>query len=261
MSEEKIVTACVLVIGNEILSGRTQDKNINYLAKGLNEIGVRLREVRVIPDVAEVIVATVRECKAAFDYVITTGGIGPTHDDITSDCIAQAFGVGMYRDPDVVALLQSSMKTGEMNEARLRMATFPEGAELVSNPVSAAPGYRIGNVYVLAGVPQIMQAMFDGLKHQLIGGAPVLAKAVHIFLPEGAIAETLGVVQDRYPSVDIGSYPAMRQRRFGVSVVLRGTDAALLETALSELKAALVALGGDPADESPDSPPDPEPGG
>ena len=259
MSEEKIVTACVLVIGNEILSGRTQDKNINFLAKGLNEIGVRLREVRVIPDVPEVIVATVRECKAAFDYVITTGGIGPTHDDITSECVAQAFGVGMYRDPEVVALLQSFMKSGEMNEARMRMATFPEGAELVHNPVSAAPGYRIGNVYVLAGVPQIMQAMFEGLKHQLVGGAPVLAKAVQVFLAEGAIAETLGTLQVRYPSIDIGSYPAMRQRRFGVSVVLRGTDAALLETALVELKAALIELGGDPVDESPDSPPDPEP--
>lgn len=260
MSEEKIVTACVLVIGNEILSGRTQDKNINYLAKGLTEVGVRLREVRVIPDIREVIVSTVRETKAAFNYVITTGGIGPTHDDITSECVAEAFEVGMYRDPNIVALLQSYMKSGEMNEARMRMATFPEGAELVSNPVSAAPGYRIGNVYVLAGVPQIMQAMFDGMQHQLKGGTPVQSKAVHVYLPEGAIAEPLGILQDRYPTIDIGSYPAMRSRRFGVSVVLRGTDLGMLDEALADLKKALVALGGDPKDESPDSPPDPEDG-
>ena len=259
MSEVKIVTACVLVIGNEILSGRTQDKNVNYLAKGLNEAGVRLREVRVIPDDRAAIVAALRETKASFDYVITTGGIGPTHDDITSECVAEAFGVGMYRDPEIVALLRSYMRSGEMNEARMRMATFPEGAELVANPVSAAPGYRIGNVYVLAGVPQIMQAMFDGLKHRFEGGAPVRSRAVHVFLPEGAIAESLGVLQDRYPAIDIGSYPAMRQRRFGVSVVLRGTDPALLETVLADLKEALAALGGEPTDESPESPPDPDP--
>ena len=258
MSEEKIVTACVLVIGNEILSGRTQDKNVNYLAKGLNELGVRLKQVRVIPDERDVIVGTVNECRAAFDYVITTGGIGPTHDDITSECVAEAFGVPMYRDPEIVDLLQSYMKTGELNEARMRMATFPEGAELIKNPVSAAPGYRKENVFVLAGVPQIMQAMFDGMRHHLVGGAPVKARAVHVHLPEGSIAPGLGELQERYPNVDIGSYPAMRQRRFGVSVVIRGTDEAELDRALAELKTVLTELGGDPVDESPDSPPDPE---
>ncbi len=258
MSEEKTVTACVLVIGNEILSGRTRDRNINYLAKELNAIGIRLREVRIIPDVRAVIVAAVVETRAAFDYVITTGGIGPTHDDITSECVAEAFGVGMYRDPEIVALLQSRLGSGEMNEARMRMATFPEGAELVSNPVSAAPGYRIANVYVLAGVPQIMQAMFDGLKHRLVGGTPVQSRAIHVYLPEGAIAEALGVLQDRYPAVEIGSYPAMRRRRFGVSVVLRGTDPAQLQAGLVDLKAALTALGGEPTDESPDGPQDPD---
>ena len=256
--ETKDVTACVLVIGNEILSGRTQDKNIRFLASGLNEIGVRLREVRVIPDLREVIVATLNECRAAFDYVLTTGGIGPTHDDITSECVAEAFGVSMYRDPRVVELLQSYMKAGELNEARLRMATFPEGAELVHNPVSAAPGYRIGNVFVFAGVPQIMQAMFEGAKHQLLGGAPMRARAVSVMLGEGAIAEDLGKLQARYPDIDIGSYPAMRQRRFGVSVVLRGTDVAKLDQALAELKKMLIALGGEPEDESPDESPDEE---
>ena len=258
MAEQGIVTACIVVIGNEILSGRTQDKNVNYLAKGLEALGVRLREVRMIPDDRATIVATVNECRAAFDYVITTGGIGPTHDDITSECVAEAFGVGMYRDPGVVELIRSYLRSGEMNEARMRMATFPEGAELVSNPVSAAPGYRKENVFVLAGVPQIMQAMFDGMKHHLAGGQRMRARAVHVHLPEGAIAEALGALQDRYPDVDIGSYPAMRQRRFGVSVVLRGTDEAALDRALDEVRDALTALGGEPTDESPDNPPEPE---
>ena len=256
MAEQTDVTACVLVIGNEILSGRTQDKNINFLAKGLNEIGVRLREVRVIPDIRETIVATVNECREAFDYVITTGGIGPTHDDITSECVAEAFGVGMHRDADVVALLQSYMTSGDLNEARLRMATFPDGAELIQNPVSAAPGYRVENVFVLAGVPQIMQAMFEGSRHLLSGGAPMLSRAVSVMLPEGAIAEGLGELQERYPDIDIGSYPAMRRRRFGVSVVLRGTDSDRLDAALADLKQLLVDLGGEPKDESPDDPPE-----
>ena len=255
MAEQTDVTACVLVIGNEILSGRTQDKNINYLAKGLNEIGVRLREVRVVPDIRETIVATVNDCRQAFDYVITTGGIGPTHDDITSECIAEAFGVGMRRDPEVVALLQSYMASGDLNEARLRMATFPDGAELIQNPVSAAPGYRVDNVFVLAGVPQIMRAMFEGCKHLLVGGAPMLSRAVSVMLGEGAIAEGLGELQARYPDVDVGSYPAMRRRRFGVSVVLRGTNADRLDAALTDLKKLLVDLGGEPEDESPDDPP------
>ncbi len=256
MADRSDVTACVVVIGNEILSGRTQDENINFLAKGLTEIGVRLREVRVVPDLHETIVATVNDCRQAFDYVITTGGIGPTHDDITSECIAEAFGVGMHRDPEVVALLGSYMKSGDLNEARLRMATFPDGAELIHNPVSAAPGYRIDNVFVLAGVPQIMRAMFDGSKHLLAGGAPMLSRAVSVMLPEGAIAEGLGELQARYPDVDVGSYPAMRRRRFGVSVVLRGTDADRLDAALADLKLLLVELGGEPEDESPDDPPD-----
>ena len=258
MAEQGIVTACIVVIGNEILSGRTQDKNVNYLAKGLEALGIRLREVRMIPDDRGTIVETVNACRAAFDYVITTGGIGPTHDDITSECVAEAFGVGMYRDPAVVDLIRSYMRSGEMNEARMRMATFPEGVELISNPVSAAPGYRIENVFVLAGVPQIMQAMFDGMKHHLSGGRRMRARAVHVHLAEGAIAEALGALQDRYPDVDIGSYPAMRQRRFGVSVVLRGTDEAALDRALEEVRDALTALGGEPTDESPDNPPEPE---
>ncbi|NQU71673.1 MAG: competence/damage-inducible protein A [Rhodospirillales bacterium] len=250
MPEKDVVTACVLVIGNEILSGRTQDKNINFLAKGLNDIGVRLQEVRVIPDIRDTIITTLNECRAAFDYVITTGGIGPTHDDITSECVAAAFGVGMFRDQSVVDLLQSYMKNTPLNEARLRMATFPEGAELVHNPVSAAPGYRLDNVFVFAGVPQIMQAMFDGAKNQMIGGAIMLSRSVSVELGEGTIAPGLSELQDRYPEIDIGSYPAMRQQRFGVSVVMRGTDSDMLDAALVELKDMLTALGGEPKDES-----------
>jgi molybdopterin-biosynthesis enzyme MoeA-like protein len=148
------------------------------------------------------------------------------------------------------------MTSGDLNEARLRMATFPDGAELIQNPVSAAPGYRVENVFVLAGVPQIMQAMFDGSKHLLAGGAPMLSRAVSVMLPEGAIAEGLGELQERYPGIDIGSYPAMRRRRFGVSVVLRGTDSDMLDAALADLKQLLVDLGGEPKDESPDGPPE-----
>lgn len=251
MSDQKEVTACLILIGNELLSGRTQDKNLNYIAHGLNDVGVRLREARVIPDVRQTIIDTLNECRAEFDYVFTTGGIGPTHDDITSECVAEAFGVEMYRDQEIVDLIASYMQgRGEMNEARMRMATFPEGAELIKNEISAAPGYRKDNVFVMAGVPRIMQAMFDEIKSHLKGGASVQAKAVRVQLGEGTIAEALGSLQDDYPDVDIGSYPAMREGRFGVSVVLRSTDMARLDAAMQELKIALTELGGEPVEES-----------
>jgi len=167
MEAEPVVTACVLIIGNEILSGRTQDVNLNFLAKGLNEAGVRLREARVVPDVPDTIVATVNAVRALYDYVFTTGGIGPTHDDITSECVARAFGVKLILHPDAKRILETHYKPGGLNEARLRMAHVPEGAELILNPVSLAPGFRIGNVFVMAGVPLVMQAMFDGVKGSL----------------------------------------------------------------------------------------------
>ena len=195
MTDDKIVTACLVIIGNEILSGRTQDANLAYLAKGLNSVGIRLREVRVIPDVADTIVATVNELRAGFDYVFTTGGIGPTHDDITSETIARAFGVRWVLDPEAKRRLAAGYKDpSELNEARLRMAHVPEGAVLIDNPVSRAPGFQIGNVFVLAGVPRVMQAMFDGIKHRLKGGAPVLSRSVVCALPEGILAEGLGTV-------------------------------------------------------------------
>lgn len=252
MNPKPPVTACLLIIGNEILSGRTQDRNLNFLAKGLNELGIRLAEARVVPDVRETIVAALNECRQKFDYLFTTGGIGPTHDDITSECVAEAFGVGMYRDQTTVDLIASYMKgRGEMNEARMRMATFPEGAQLIRNAISAAPGYRIGNVFVLAGVPRIMQAMFEELRPELRGGEPLKARALRVGLGEGTIAEGLGKLQAAYPDIDIGSYPAMRQAGFAVSVVLRGADQETLDRAFDDLRRLLTDLGGEPREENP----------
>jgi molybdenum cofactor synthesis domain-containing protein len=252
MADKDTVTACLILIGNEILSGRTQDKNLNFLATGLNEIGIQMREARVIPDIREKIVATVNECRAEFDYVFTTGGIGPTHDDITSECIAEAFGVKMYRDQEIVDLLNSYMKNrgnSEMNEARMRMATFPEGAVLIKNEVSAAPGYMIENVFVMAGVPRIMQGMFQEAKAHLEGGKTVQARGLAVDLPEGTIAEPLALVQARFKEVDIGSYPQMREVGFRVSVVARGTDPDRLDQVISELMQILRDIGGNPEEE------------
>jgi molybdenum cofactor synthesis domain-containing protein len=252
MPSDKIVTACLLIIGNEILSGRTQDANLAFIAKGLNEVGVRLREVRVIPDIAETIIATVNEMRAKFDYVFTTGGIGPTHDDITSECIARAFGVRWVLDEEARRRLAAGYANpADLNEARLRMAHIPEGAVLIDNPVSRAPGFRIGNVFVMAGVPRIMQSMFDGIKHSLAGGAPVLSRTVTSGLPEGVLAEGLGKLQERYPDFDIGSYPYYRRGGFGTSLVVRGTDASRLDAAVGELFAMVKGLGGDPYEGDP----------
>jgi molybdenum cofactor synthesis domain-containing protein len=241
-------TACLILIGNELLSGRTQDKNLAFIAKELNEVGIRLREGRVIPDIREVIVATLNECRAKYDYVFTTGGIGPTHDDITTECVAAAFGVGLFRDKATVDLLteRTRARGQEMNEARLRMATFPEGAELLPNSISAAPGYRLDNVFVMAGIPSIMQVMFEAARDQLKGGSKMLARSVAVDLGEGNIADTLSALQAKHPSIDIGSYPQMRPTGFRVSVVLRGTDEALLDRVLDELIHELRAIGGNP---------------
>ena len=249
MSEEKIVTACVLIIGNEILSGRTQDTNLAYIATGLNEVGVTLREARVIPDIAEVIVATLNEVRAKFDYVFTTGGIGPTHDDITSECVAKAFGVPWTLHPDAHKLFLDHYKPGELNAARLRMAHTPEGASLIRNPVSRAPGFRMGNVFVMAGIPRVMQAMFDGIKHDLKGGRPMQSRSVSCHLAEGVVAQGLGEIQSRYADLDIGSYPFYRRGEFGTSLVLRGRDPARLASGTEEVVALVKRLGGTPVEE------------
>jgi molybdenum cofactor synthesis domain-containing protein len=242
----KTVTAAVLVIGNEILSGRTKDANLAYLAVELNKLGVRLVEARVIPDIEARIVEAVNALRARYDYLFTTGGIGPTHDDITAECIAKAFGVSLLRHPEAVERLRRNYKNpSDLNEARLRMANVPEGGVLIDNPVSGAPGFQIGNVFVMAGVPAIMQAMFQGLKHRLVGGAPMLSRTIGTNLPEGKIAEGLGALQDRHPEVEIGSYPFFRQGKFGVGLVIRATDRAAIDRTGEELRALLIGLGGE----------------
>jgi molybdenum cofactor synthesis domain-containing protein len=246
MTAEKIVTACVLIIGNEILSGRTQDANLAYIAAGLNEVGVTLREARVIPDIEAVIVATVNELRAKFDYVFTTGGIGPTHDDITSESVAKAFGLAWTLHPEAHKIFLEQYKPGELNEARLRMAHTPAGATLIRNPVSRAPGFRIGNVFVMAGIPSVMQGMFDSIKHDLKGGRPMLSRTVTCHLPEGVIAKGLGEIQARYADLDIGSYPFYRRGEFGTSLVLRGREAERLAAGTEEVAALVRGLGDTP---------------
>jgi molybdenum cofactor synthesis domain-containing protein len=240
-------TACLLVIGNEVLSGRTQDLNIRFLATRLGEIGMPLREVRIIPDVAEVIIGTVNDVRARFDHIFTTGGIGPTHDDITSECVAAAFGVSWEKHPVAWAKMEASYKPGEFNAARQRMATMPRGATLIENAISVAPGFSIGNVHVMAGVPRIMQAMFESLAPTLPGGVPVASRAVHTTeLPEGRLAEGLARVQAAWPAVDLGSYPYYRPTGSGVALVAKGTDPAELEAVIAEVAALIAALGATP---------------
>ena len=246
------VTAAVLVIGNEILSGRTQDANLAFLATSLNEIGVRLMEARIVPDIEADIVAALNALRARWDYVFTTGGIGPTHDDITAESIAKAFGVPLIRHPEAAARLRAYYPADKINDARLRMANTPEGATLLDNPVSVAPGFQIGNVFVMAGVPAIMRAMFDGIKSRLKGGAPVQSVSVPAYIAEGTIAHDLGALQARFPELDIGSYPFFRAGKFGTSLVLRGTDEAKLALAAAELRTLIRTLGAQPLDQEPD---------
>ena len=240
-------TACLLVIGNEVLSGRTRDANVQFLATRLGEIGIPLREVRVIPDVRAVIVATLNEVRATFDHVFTTGGIGPTHDDITSECVAAAFGVPWEPQPEAWARLERHYPPGEFNAARQRMATMPRGATLIDNAISIAPGFTIGNVHVMAGVPRIMQAMFESLAPSLEGGPPVASRTVHADgVMEGRIAEGLAAIQARWPALDIGSYPYYRMGGGGVALVAKGTDTEAVATAAHDITTLLRAVGGKP---------------
>ena len=244
--QPKTVTACLLIIGNEILSGRTKDANLNFLALELNKLGVQLRECRLIPDVERTVVDTVNEVRKKFDYVFTTGGIGPTHDDITADCIAKAFGVGISEHPEAVARM--SKHYGDValfTPARRRMARIPHGGVLVDNPVSIAPGFQMENVFTFAGIPKIMQGMFFAMQHRLVGGAPVVSRTVRTNLPEGIIAEPLGALQKRFDDLDIGSYPGFRNGKVSVSLVLRGTDDARLAAAAAELIDTLKKMNGE----------------
>jgi molybdenum cofactor synthesis domain-containing protein len=239
-------TAAVLIIGNEILSGRTQDVNLNHIAVKLTALGIRLGECRVVPDIEAEIVDAVRALSARYDYVFTTGGIGPTHDDITAESVAKAFDRTVVIDPEAAALLESRYGAGQVSPARMRMARVPEGATLVRNAVSAAPGFRVENVFVMAGVPAIMRAMFDELAPTLSTGPKILSRGVACNLGESLLSDPLAAIQARHPDVDIGSYPWFRQGAFGVSLVSRGTDAALLDQVTEEIAAMIRDLGGEP---------------
>lgn len=242
------ITAAICIIGNEILSGRTQDKNLAFIGEHLNNLGIRLSEVRVVRDDETAIVDAVRALSALYTYVFTSGGIGPTHDDITTACIAKAFGVPVERNAEAMRRLTAHYaNTGiEFNEARRKMADIPVGATLIDNPVSAAPGFIIGNVHVLPGVPRIMQAMFEGLKSSLVGGAPMLSCTVACTIGEGTVAAGLGAIQARYDDVEIGSYPYFRAGHFGTSLVLRAADPVRLEAAAEEVRALVRSLGAEP---------------
>lgn len=240
-------TACVLVIGNEVLSGRTRDANIPMLGTGLAELGIVLREARIVPDIHEGIVSTLNDVRDRFDIVFTTGGIGPTHDDITAEAVAAAFGVELEQNPDAEARLRAYYGSENLTPARLRMARIPAGAELVDNPVSHAPGFHIGNVYVLAGVPRIAAACFDLLKARLAGGKAIVSRAVSASMRESDLAGPLEVIQNIFPDVDIGSYPFMTPVGYGVSIVARGTDPEQLDRVATAVADAMRTLGAEPA--------------
>lgn len=226
-------TASLLIIGNEILSGKTQDKNLNYIAKKLGNMGIVFSEVRVVPDIEKEIVFAVNELRKKYDYVFTTGGIGPTHDDITTECVSKAFGVKMICHPEARAKLEEYYKDrpGTLNESRLKMANTPEGATLIENPLTAAPGYKIENVFVFAGIPSIMQVMFDYASQFLEGGVKISSRTISCNLIEGDIAAPLTDIQNNYPQTEIGSYPFIHEGKYAVSLVVRTTDSNALNEA------------------------------
>jgi molybdenum cofactor synthesis domain-containing protein len=243
------VSACVLIIGNEILSGRTQDTNLKHIAEQLNARGIRVTEARVIPDIEAVIVVAVRDASARFDYVFTTGGIGPTHDDITAESIARAFDRPLIEHPRIAERIRERPASPDVMAARLRMARVPEGATLIDNPTGGPEGFCIANVYVMAGIPRVMQGMLSTFIDGLRGGAPVRSASVTTYLAESQIAGPLGAIQACHPEVDLGSYPFMREGRYGTTLVIRGTDTTAIARTKSELIAAIQAAGGEFHDE------------
>lgn len=232
---EETITAALVVIGEEILSGRTQDANIAYIAAHLGKIGIALREVRVVPDLEREIMSAVNALRPNYTYVFTTGGIGPTHDDITTDAIAKAFGVGVDIDPRAVEAMRQGYKDADLTPTRLRMARIPQGAELIDNPISKAPGYMLENVIVMAGIPRIMQVMLDSVSARLRTGRKMLSRSVRVDVPEGDAAPGLSALQDAHPTVQIGSYPFFEKGRLGTYVVLRSVDADALASTHAEL--------------------------
>jgi molybdenum cofactor synthesis domain-containing protein len=230
-------TAAVLIIGNEILSGKTQDANLKFLGEAFARLGIRLCEARVIRDEPAVIAAVVNECRARYTYVFTTGGIGPTHDDMTAESVARAFGVDLVLDEEAARRIGRGSR--DLNPARLKMAMIPEGASLIDNPVSQAPGFRMENVYVMAGIPSIARAMFAAAEPDLRHGEPIRSESIDVYRREGDFATALEEVARRHPAVEIGSYPFSREGRFGASIVVRGTDAAQVEAAMTDVRTTL----------------------
>ncbi|MBX2880611.1 MAG: hypothetical protein KTR32_11790 [Granulosicoccus sp.] len=253
MPDTKPVTAALILIGNELLSGRTQDTNLHTIANALSAHGIRLTEARVIADVSTVIQATVNTLRAQCDYVFTTGGIGPTHDDITAENVAAAFGVPLIEHPEARdRLLEYFRERGtEPNEARMRMARTPQGATLVDNPVSVAPGFCIGNVYVMAGVPRIMTAMLENILPTLRHGSRVLSASVMCNLPEGELAAPLAEIQARYPSTDIGSYPGKSEGGYRVNLIARSEHRDVLAAIEKDIESMIDSLGGDVLEKKP----------
>ena len=249
-AQEKIWTAALLVIGDEILSGRTQDKNVAQVATWLNVQGIRLAEVRIVPDLTERIAAAVNSLRAAHDYLFTTGGIGPTHDDITVDAIAMAFSVPVVVHPQARKALEDYYhgRPGGLTEARLRMARVPDGAELIENPSSGAPGVKMGNVYILAGVPSIAASMLDGLTGKLEGGRPVVSVTIGARAAESDVADLLRETERANPGIAIGSYPFFKEGRYGANFVIRSEDVELAQRVGDALADVLRKAGYDPVE-------------
>jgi molybdenum cofactor synthesis domain-containing protein len=244
------VTACLIIIGNEILSGRTQDTNLKHLALSLNELGVKLVHVRVIPDEESIIVETVNECRGSFDNVFTTGGIGPTHDDITADCIGLAFQKKLIINQEIKEIIERREAPPEVMETRMRMARIPEGATLIQNPTGGPHGFQVENVFVLAGVPMVMQAMLSTItKERLGGGEPTRSLTVGAYLSEGQIGKKLGMIQEKHPDIDLGSYPFYNEDGYGTNLVMRGTDMVALKAIFEEVHQMILSFGVEPIQE------------
>ncbi len=242
------VTAAVLIIGNEILSGRTQDTNLNYIATVLGGWGIQVHEALVIPDVEERIVDCVNQYRREFDYLFTTGGIGPTHDDITADCVAKAFDVPLVIHPDIEAVIRRRPAPEDVMQNRLRMARVPQGARLIDNPTGGPQGFAIENVHVMAGIPRVMQAMLGSLEGKLARGAVVQSRSITAYLGESQVADELSAIQDRFQDLDLGSYPFLKDSRYGTTLVIRGTDIDRLEAAAEEVRQLIKNAGETPLD-------------
>lgn len=248
MKSSNSVTACVLIIGNEILSGRTQDTNLNHIAKTLGKWGIQVREARVIPDIEATIVEAVNDMRSRFNYVFTTGGIGPTHDDITAVCIAKAFNKTIVQHPDIESRIRTRPAPVEVMESRLLMARVPEGAGLIDNPTGGPQGFFVENVYVMAGIPRVMQAMLSSLEGSLNSGSVVHSYSLRAYLGESQISESLGKVQEKFSNLDIGSYPFLLNDRYGTMLVIRGTEMELMKLAAKSISEIIVQSGETPED-------------